>query len=300
MNNKREQKTLKARKERFIQLGKAKHGDDRYGYSLARKEYVNNRTPVHIICNQCNGKPFLVYPFAHIDKGNNDKGTCQNCYVPRKTVQETRWDPNLKKRIKDFKKRILKKYGDRYSYPHLDKEYKNESSKITVICNHCKSSFKRLARSLKSKSRYGGCKICNKEVAAEKTRVKNKKRQLRNHRTKNIPQKHGFIYKITNTKNGKFYIGYTNGTIKERFKAHYDESIKLSRGNKKAKSYLHNAMNHHGFEYFKIEILEEHTEVTPYYMAELEMEYIAKFKPHYNVTPGGEIGRSKIHLKKAS
>jgi hypothetical protein len=300
MKNKRELKTLKARKERFIQLGKAKHGNDRYGYSQASIEYINNRTPVHIICNKCKIEPFLVYPFAHTDKGDNRKGTCPHCYKTNLNVKETRWDPNLKERIRGFKASVVKKYKHRYSYPHLEKEYKNESSKITVVCNQCGSSFKRLARSLKSKSRYGGCKICNKEVAAEKTRVKNKKRQLRNHRTKDIPRKKGFIYKVTNTKNGKFYIGYTNKSIKERLKGHYDESVKLSRGNKKAKSYLHNAMNHHGFEYFKIEILEEHTEVTPYYMAELEMEYIAKFKPHYNVTPGGEIGRSKLHLKKAS
>lgn len=296
---KREKKTLQARIEKFIKLGKAKHGNNRYDYSLAKKAYINNRTPVPIICNKCKGGPFLVYPFAHTDQRDNQKGTCTKCYVTKLNIKKTRWEPNLKMRIKAFKKRVFKKYGNRYSYPHMEKEYKNESSKITVVCNQCKSSFKRLARSLKSKSRYGGCEICNKEVMAEKIRVKNKKRQLRNHRTKNLPEKQGFIYKITNTKNGKFYIGYTNRTLQKRFKAHVDETRRLQRGVKGKSSYLHNAMSHHGIEYFKIEAIEKHMNVTPYFMAKLEMKYIARLAPHYNVSPGGEIGRSIIHKKKA-
>lgn len=300
MNNKREQKTLKARKEKFIQLGKAKHGNDRYSYSQASIEYINNRTPVHIICNKCKGEPFLVYPFAHTDKGDNKKGTCPHCYMTNLNVKETRWDPNLKERIRAFKTCLVKKYEHRYSYPHLDKEYKNQSSKITVVCNQCKSTFKRLARSLKSKDRYGGCGVCNKKEMAKTIRKKNRVRQLRNHQIKDIPCKHGFIYKIRNSKNGKFYIGYTNSTVKQRFKAHIDETRRMQKGVKGRSSYLHNAMSHHGIECFKIEVLEEHTNVTPYFMATLEMKYIADLKPDYNVSQGGEIGRSKMHIKKAS
>ena len=89
-------------------------------------------------------------------------------------------------------------------------------------------------------------------------------------------------------------------TAKKRFKSHIDETRRMQKGKKGRSSYLHNAMNHHGFESFKIDILEEHTDVSPHFLAELEMKYIATLKPHYNLSPGGEIGRSKIHNKKAS
>ena len=74
----------------------------------------------------------------------------------------------------------------------------------------------------------------------------------------------------------------------------------MERGNKGKSSYLHNAMSKHGVNTFQTEILEEFTDVTPLFLASLEMEYIAKLKPHYNVSPGGEIGRTKIRQKKAS
>jgi hypothetical protein len=89
-------------------------------------------------------------------------------------------------------------------------------------------------------------------------------------------------------------------TAEKRFKAHTDETRRMQKGKKGRSSYLHNAMDYHGFESFTIEVLEEHTKVSPHFLAELEMKYIAMLKPHYNLSPGGEIGRSKIHLKKAS
>ncbi len=298
---KRDNKTLNRRFKNFVQQGEKKYGKGRYDYSQAEKEYKNNRTPVHLICNHCEYPPFKVYPFAHTSPGDNEKGTCPNCYVPKQGVQETRWNPNLKDRINEFKDRMFKRHGYKYSYPYLEKEYKVESSVITVVCNKCETDpYKRVASSLKSKDRYAGCPVCNKEEMAETIRKKNKKRQLRNHQTKDEPRDYGCIYKIMNTNNNKFYIGYTNMTAKKRFKSHIDETRRMRKGKKGRSSYLHNAMNHHGFESFEIEILEEHTDVTPHFLAKVEMEYIAQFKPQYNVSPGGEIGRSKIHNKKAS
>ena len=215
--------------------------------SRARIEYVNNRTPVHIICNKCKSEPFLVYPFAHTDQGDNQKGTCPHCYVTNLNIKETRWDPNLKERINEFRDSMFKRHGKRYTYPHLDEEYKNESSKITVVCNKCNSApYKRRASSLKAQDRYAGCAKCNADEMAETIRRKNRKRQLRNHQIKDIPCDHGYIYKITNMKNGKFYIGYTNMSVQKRFKAHIDETRRMERGVKGKSSYLHNAMSYHG------------------------------------------------------
>jgi len=156
-----------------------------------------------------------------------------------------------------------------------------------------------LASSLKAKDRKGGCEVCNKKENQKKTNETIRKRQLRNHATKDEPRDYGCIYKITNTKNKKVYIGYTNMTAQKRLKAHIDETKRMQKGKKGRSSYLHNAMNHHGFESFKIEILEEYTDVTPYFLARLEMKYIVTLKPHYNLSRGGEIGRSKIHDRKA-
>jgi len=301
MYEERENKSLKRRIEKFVQLGEKKYGKGTYDYSLAKKEYSNNRTPVQLICNKCEGDPFLVFPFAHTYHGDNQKGTCPECYVPKETIQESRWDPNLPKRIDEFESMINKKYQGSLHLPHVKNEYKEESSRITVICKKCKSkSFTILASSLKAKDRKGGCTVCNEKENQAKTNETLRKRQLRNHATKDEPRDYGCIYKITNTKNNKVYIGYTNMTAEKRLKAHTDETRRMQKGKKGRSSYLHNAMSHHGFESFKIEILEEHTDVTPHFLAKMEMAYIAKMKPHYNVTPGGEIGRSKIHLKKAS
>jgi len=297
---KREKRTLPLRIAKFIRQGKAKHGKNTYDYSLVSEKYINNRTPVHIKCNRCDNKPFLVYPFAHTSKGDNQKGTCTECYVPKETVQETRWDPNLTQRISEFKERVEEKYGKVYSYPYLENEYKNEESKITVVCHNCNSDpYQRKARSLKSKSRKGGCEICNKQTMAETIAEKNRIRLLRNQQTKDIPREYGYIYKISNMKNNKFYIGYTTMGVEKRFKAHRDEAIKLAKGNKKAKSYLHSSMNYHGLEYFVVEVLEEFTNITPIQLGVLEKEYIARMKPHYNVSPGGELGHYKTDIKKA-
>ena len=299
MYEQREAKSLKKRKEKFADLGRIKYGDQ-YDYSMALTEYTNNKTPVHLICNKCEGEPFLVIPFAHTYHGDNQKGTCPECYVPKETVQETRWDPNLPKRIKEFKVIVNKKYGDTYTYPFLEEEYKNEESIITVKCGTCDTApYTIKARSLKSKSRKGGCKICTKEAMAKTIAEKNTKRLMRNHQTKNMPREYGCIYIITNKKNKKFYIGYTTMSADKRFKAHRDEAIKASRGNIKAKSYLHSAMNYHGHENFTVEILEEFKNVSPIELGNIEMQYIAKMNPQYNVSPGGELGHYKTDLKKA-
>ena len=299
----REKKSLKLRMEKFVKLGEDKYVKGTYDYSLAKEEYKNNRTPVNIICNRCDNDPFLVYPFVHTFHGVNDKGTCPHCYVPVKTVQETRWNPNLPERIQDFRNKMFLRHGENspYSYPHLDKEYKSEYSTITVVCNSCNSKpYIRVARTLKDLNRYSGCEFCNKEVMRKKIIEKNKERQLRNQTIKDLPREYGCIYKISNDYDGKFYIGYTTLTAERRFKAHKDETRRMQKGIPGKSSYLHNAMNHHSIEHFKVEILEEFTDVTPLFLAKLEMNYIAKLDPDYNVSPGGEIGRSKGYKKKSS
>ncbi len=300
---KREQKTLNKRKDAFISKGQEKYGSERYDYSMVDEEYVNNRIPVHLICNNCHGEPFLVIPSRHTEKGDNQRGSCPNCYEPKETVQETRWDPNLSERIEDFVARVNKKHKGTLIMPHVHEEYKNEYSKITAVCTECKGSdvspFQQLALSLKSKTRIGGCPECNKRKNQEKINQKIRDRQLRNKNTQGQPKEYGCIYKITNALDCKFYIGYSSMSAQKRFRAHIDETRRMEKSYPEKTSYLHRAMSHHGIENFSVEILEEFTNVSPVFLAELEMETIAKENPNYNLSPGGEIAYGYGSKKKS-
>lgn len=61
----------------------------------------------------------------------------------------------------------------------------------------------------------------------------------------------GYIYKITNTVNGKLYIGQTRKTIEERFEMH------LKNAKKHINRYLYDAMNKYGYDNFIPSLIEE-------------------------------------------
>lgn len=291
----RSEKSLATRFKHFKKLAVEKHGVGRYDYTLTQKDYVNTRSYVRIRCNQCK-EVFKTLPQAHTSKKKTLHGACPNCHVPSVNIKElmhVRWNNNKVERIKDFQKKMFKRHKGKYSYPKLEEEYENENSKITVHCRVCEHQFKQLARCLKNENRYGGCPVCNEKKFKQVIVEKNRKRQSRNYKTKNLIQPYGFIYKIINRLNGKFYIGYTNMTVEKRLKAHFDETARLSRGFTKCKSYLHNAMQKYGKDAFAIEVLEAYENVSALYLAEIEKKYIAKLDPHYNVSKGGEIGQLK-------
>lgn len=89
-----------------------------------------------------------------------------------------------------------------------------------------------------------------------------------------------FIYKITNIKNNKFYIGKTKRSLKTRFSQH------KNRAKSNEKTYLHNAMRKYGFENFIIEIIENVDNIN--LLNEKEQYWIENLKPNYNMTKGGE------------
>ena len=94
----------------------------------------------------------------------------------------------------------------------------------------------------------------------------------------------GSIYKITNTANGKSYIGQTrHDAEKTRIRDHF-----AGRGNQLVKR----AIEKYGQDAFTYEIL--HDGIIPDFLDILEIEAIAKFNtlsPHgYNLTTGGEGG----------
>ena len=100
----------------------------------------------------------------------------------------------------------------------------------------------------------------------------------------------GFIYKITNTKNNKIYIGKTIGSINKRWREHKSNAL-----NKTDNYLLHLVMRKYGIENFIIEIVEECPNEL---LNEKEIYYIKFFNSYigqdknkncgYNMTPGGE------------
>ena len=86
------------------------------------------------------------------------------------------------------------------------------------------------------------------------------------------------VYKLTNTDNGKIYVGQTKFTVEKRFKEH-----------SKAESLIGYAIRKHGAEKFLLEVLEVCE--TREEACELEIFFIEKFDcmaPNgYNLTEGG-------------
>lgn len=97
------------------------------------------------------------------------------------------------------------------------------------------------------------------------------------------------IYKITNKKNGKIYIGKHCGESEERWKQHLRNSLDSTRP-----EHLYRAMNRYGVNNFTYEVLETHPQsVGDDFLNEREKFFIKKFNSKsdqngYNMTDGGE------------
>ena len=91
-----------------------------------------------------------------------------------------------------------------------------------------------------------------------------------------------YIYKITNTINGKIYIGKTEFSVEKRFKEHLRDSDKITL----EKRPLYSAIRKYGKKAFTVETIEETD-----FPEEREIywiEYYQSFKYGYNATLGGD------------
>lgn len=93
----------------------------------------------------------------------------------------------------------------------------------------------------------------------------------------------GIIYKITNTVNGKVYIGQTTMSLRQRWRLHYSKSSTCK--------YIHEAINEYGSENFTIEEIdqgnsrEELNEKEKYWIK----EYNSLLPNGYNCDKGGYL-----------
>lgn len=93
-----------------------------------------------------------------------------------------------------------------------------------------------------------------------------------------------YIYKITNSINGKIYIGKTSQTIEERFKEHCRDSKRRQREHRP----LYFAMNKYGIENFSVEEVEQCEDSEA---EEREIYWIDAYDSYrngYNATIGGD------------
>ena len=102
-----------------------------------------------------------------------------------------------------------------------------------------------------------------------------------------------FIYKITNIKNGKAYIGLTTKSVRLRWKAHISNAFA-----KNIQYYLYKAMRKNGLDSFKIETVYEAVDLRE--LVAVEKGLIAQYgtlysSNGYNQSSGGE-SRSGIKL----
>lgn len=105
----------------------------------------------------------------------------------------------------------------------------------------------------------------------------------------------GYIYKITNSKNGKIYIGKTELPDPiERWNEHLHD-YKIHRCEKRP---LYDAMNKYGVEHFEFEVIEEtdnSEEREKYWINELRTYIGFKDCNGYNATLGGD-GKTYLNL----
>lgn len=116
------------------------HGEN---YIYDKDSFVNTKQKMWMTHKNC-GYKFQQTPHNHL----NGQGCPKCCYKNRPTNYSF---------IEESKKR----FGDRFSFPNFDEEYKNSHSKITIRCNLCGKCFTKKACDFITSS-YGGCN-CQKE-----------------------------------------------------------------------------------------------------------------------------------------
>lgn len=114
-------------------------------YSYDKTVYKNQRTKVIITC-PIHGD-FLQTPKNHMNG--------QGCPICGKDYARS----YHKGKYSDFIKESEKRFGEKYSFPNIESEYVNSHSKITIRCNTCGNTFKKIACDHLTSSN-GGCHHC--------------------------------------------------------------------------------------------------------------------------------------------
>lgn len=107
----------------------------------------------------------------------------------------------------------------------------------------------------------------------------------------------GYIYKITNSINGKVYIGQTIQSVKDRWYRHCSNAKCLSKQEKDM--HIKRAILKYGKENFSVEILEECEEKLLNARERYYICYYNSYENGYNSTPGGQDGVKPLQTSEA-
>ncbi len=240
--------------EQFILEAQEIFGE-RYDYSVT--SYKGARSPVEYIC-KLHGKVIQTYASNHL----RGKG-CAKCRILRGAETRT-------KSFEDFLNEAFKVHSDLYIY---QKEgYVNRRTKISIKCTRCNKSFFQTPNNHISGK---GCNTCNRIKSTWQKEILKKN-------FRKISKKYMFVYRTTNLKNGKIYIGQHS-------------TNDLTDGYKGSGLLINKAFNKYGKINFQFEIIEfsDSREYLDQLEKKLIMEQSALNKNiGYNLHQGGLGGSS--------
>ncbi|MBD2627951.1 GIY-YIG nuclease family protein [Trichormus variabilis] len=262
--------------EEFIRKAQIKH---EYKYDYSQVIYINNSTKVAIICPD--------HGLFHQQPNNHLRGNqCPQC--SKEAITEAKHGfkyknvsyPSIKSACKLLGKDywiVLKRLDAGWT---LEQAFDNEPHNPRhpfefdgIVYNGIEDAVRKLNTPISSTTvRRRLAEGMNKEQALF------------------TPPKFGYdngvIYVITNSINGKQYVGLTTTSIEERWERH------LEQVSRKEASLIHKAIAEFGEENFTLEVIDQASDIGELRIKEREwIKKLNTLKPKgYNVTLGGEMG----------
>lgn len=132
-------------KDSFIEIANKIHNNS---YDYSKVIYVNNNTPIIIICKK--HKEFKQTPIDHCDRGRG----CFDCGGRKKLTLE------------EFIEKAIQKHGDKYDY--AESVYINAQTYLKIKCRTCNKIFEQTPNQHLQGS---GCYDCNKLKATDKLKL---------------------------------------------------------------------------------------------------------------------------------
>ena len=234
-------------KEEFILKARQIHG---WKYDYSKVVYLNNRTPVCIICTE-HGE-FWQTPNTHLD------GTgCKKCSNEKKSK-------TMKKNVNDFIKQARKIHGDKYDYSMV--KYEGTHKPVCIICPEHGEFWQTPSLHL----RTNGCKKCTSSENGDKRKLK------KNDFIKKAKEIHGDKYDYTKIEYKDYYTPVTiicpvHGEFKQKPYLHvFGQGCKKCGDERKNKGRTKsvetfikesNTIHNNKYDYSKVEYVNNHTKV---------------------------------------
>ena len=234
-------------KEEFILKARQIHG---WKYDYSKVVYLNNRTPVCIICPE-HGE-FWQTPNTHLD------GTgCKKCSNEKKSK-------TMKKNVNDFIKQARKIHGDKYDYSMV--KYEGTHKPVCIICPEHGEFWQTPSLHL----RTNGCKKCTSSENGDKRKLK------KNDFIKKAKEIHGDKYDYTKIEYKDYYTPVTiicpvHGEFKQKPYLHvFGQGCKKCGDERKNKGRTKsvetfikesNTIHNNKYDYSKVEYVNNHTKV---------------------------------------